>query len=252
MTQYIKPFCRVVAIAICLIFWGTLAALLSSCAGDPVAKNILAGTRPVVTDTPVVAPVTASITEARRASGVSMKAIRRAQRSAVIADAEAVESAGVILDYKKLVEELRLTDDLMATRFAALTRDYEALDVRRLATIAALKGDLVSAEAGADLALATMEAAQARAGKLSAAVAASQVELRQYRQERPALEREIVEGGKRLAKAESRADKFERKYLKLTKYRWVVAGLGAWLLIKLVVAASNFTPQGRLARMLMG
>lgn len=55
-----------------------------------------------------------------------------------------------------------------------------------------------------------------------------------------------------LMKSQEQAAKYKLKYEALKKYRWAIIGMGAWLLIKLLGSLGAWTPQGRLARTLIG
>jgi len=56
----------------------------------------------------------------------------------------------------------------------------------------------------------------------------------------------------KLAAMLKEADKYKEKYLKLTKYRWIVIGMGVWLALKFVGGLGAWSPQGRIAKMLIG
>ena len=45
---------------------------------------------------------------------------------------------------------------------------------------------------------------------------------------------------------------FKEKYHKLQKYKWIVWGLGAWIVVKFLGGLGAWSPQGRVARALIG
>jgi hypothetical protein len=57
---------------------------------------------------------------------------------------------------------------------------------------------------------------------------------------------------KSLSKKLKEAEGYKDKYHKLTKYKWIVWGLGAWILVKFLGGLGAWSPQGRIARALIG
>lgn len=55
-----------------------------------------------------------------------------------------------------------------------------------------------------------------------------------------------------LAKDLEKYQAYKEKYHKLTKYKWIVWGLGAWILVKFLGGLGAWSPQGRIARALIG
>jgi hypothetical protein len=55
-----------------------------------------------------------------------------------------------------------------------------------------------------------------------------------------------------LAKDLEKYQAYKDKYHKLTKYKWIVWGLGAWILVKFLGGLGAWSPQGRIARALIG
>lgn len=49
-----------------------------------------------------------------------------------------------------------------------------------------------------------------------------------------------------------KAEVYKEKYYKLTKYKWIVWGLGVWILVKFLGGLGAWSPQGRIARALIG
>lgn len=55
-----------------------------------------------------------------------------------------------------------------------------------------------------------------------------------------------------LAKDLEKYQAYKDKYHALTKYKWIVWGLGAWILVKFLGGLGAWSPQGRIARALIG
>ena len=55
-----------------------------------------------------------------------------------------------------------------------------------------------------------------------------------------------------LAKDLEKYQAYKDKYHKLTKYKWIVWGLGAWILVKFLGGLGAWSPQGRIAKALIG
>ena len=55
-----------------------------------------------------------------------------------------------------------------------------------------------------------------------------------------------------LAKDLEEYQAYKDKYHALTKYKWIVWGLGAWILVKFLGGLGAWSPQGRIARALIG
>lgn len=49
-----------------------------------------------------------------------------------------------------------------------------------------------------------------------------------------------------------KAEKYKEKYHKLQKYKWIVWGLGAWIIVKFLGGLGAWSPQGRIAKALIG
>jgi len=77
---------------------------------------------------------------------------------------------------------------------------------------------------------------------------ASENEKVALRQEKESLEKTVSAIDEELKKAEV----YKEKYHKLTKYKWIVWGLGAWILIKFLGGLGAWSPQGRIAKALIG
>ena len=55
-----------------------------------------------------------------------------------------------------------------------------------------------------------------------------------------------------LAKDLEEYQAYKDKYHALTKYKWIVWGLGAWILVKFLGGLGAWSPQGRIAKALIG
>jgi len=55
-----------------------------------------------------------------------------------------------------------------------------------------------------------------------------------------------------LSKKLKEAEGYKDKYHKLTKYKWIVWGLGGWILVKFLGGLGAWSPQGRIAKALIG
>ena len=62
----------------------------------------------------------------------------------------------------------------------------------------------------------------------------------------------IISHNKSLSKKLKDAEGYKDKYHKLQKYKWIVWGLGAWILVKFLGGLGAWSPQGRIAKALIG
>lgn len=62
----------------------------------------------------------------------------------------------------------------------------------------------------------------------------------------------LISENSELTKDLKKAEDYKDKYHKLTKYRWIVWGLGIWIIVKFLGGLGAWSPQGRIARMLIG
>jgi len=62
----------------------------------------------------------------------------------------------------------------------------------------------------------------------------------------------IISHNKSLSKKLKNAEGYKDKYHKLQKYKWIVWGLGAWILVKFLGGLGAWSPQGRIAKALIG
>lgn len=85
---------------------------------------------------------------------------------------------------------------------------------------------------------------------LSLAVAKQELDAAQLQLEASEIEKANLRAA--AAKAQKSADKYKAKYDALKKYRYAIIGMAVWLLLKIVGSLGAWTPQGRIARTLIG
>lgn len=80
-------------------------------------------------------------------------------------------------------------------------------------------------------------------------------EIEKAKQQSIASENEKIalrESNKVLAADLEKYQAYKDKYHKLTKYKWIVWGLGGWILVKFLGGLGAWSPQGRIAKALIG
>lgn len=238
------------------VFWFGCVLLACSCAAkrEVADVSVLSGMRPVESRKPDVGAVGNRLKGVGKSAEAGQKAIRDARRVAQRAVVEADESKAVLVSYKALVDELRATDEEMASRMSAVTADYESLDRRRRATIADLMGRLGDAEFELDVVRDEVDQAESAAAKLVEQVEARDMEVKQQRKSISALERGLGD-----AQAEARSERgareeADRKAAGAETYRDIVVAVALFIamLICVLLAVAYFKRGTIAGRVLSG
>lgn len=162
-------------------------------------------------------PVSKTITSVNGYSKNARAELAVAKKISAEAETEAV-------GFRKVVDEMEVAKSPYRFVVAELQLSYEQ-KIRSLQAHIE-HTDQILAQQQASLMLAESELEEAK--QLSIANEAEKVELRKDR------------------------DKFKTKYEGLKKYRYIIVGLAVWLLIKLFGSLGAWSPQGRIAKILMG
>ena len=218
----------------CLPLHGLLIVLLSCCSCNTSSRSTTPVSR-VVTTTPVnVDTANQNVTSAKGYNIQATKKVEDAQDVVMQVKQSSIEADAII-------EDMRKTESPYTVDLVNLKQKYEAhisiLETRLKETREILKRQLSA------LSAATSQLVRAREQSI-----ASENEKKILRANNDALNTTLTEVEKDLEKAEEYRD----KYHKLTKYRWIVWGLGIWILLKFLGALGAWSPQGRIARALIG
>ena len=176
----------------------------------------------------------------------------QARVSVDIAQAEIKKARERIREIDVLISDLQQTNPSYALRLVELKQKViEHINV--LETELRKTGGVLSAQLEA-LRLAELELVKAQQQSI-----ASENEKLALREANKRLnetianvEADLANAQADIKKANEETNKYRDKYHKLTKYRWIVWGLGAWILVKFLGGLGAWSPQGRIARALIG
>lgn len=211
------------------IFVLCIIPLLCACPGKTSPHLPIDQTGPVD-----VEPVEENIGKAGGLTDEAKKRIQQAQEELRRAKKEAE-------DAKKLVEEMKKNNSPFAERIETLTKVYEE-------RIAAVQKQLDETGVILDEQKQALEKAKEDLNKAKQQSLASENEKKLLRSANKSLVTSFNQEKKRADSME----KYKDKYYKLLKYRWIVWGIGAWLVIKFLGSMGAWSPQGRVARFLVG
>jgi hypothetical protein len=142
---------------------------------------------------------------------------------------------------KKTVRDMRATNSPYADRVEEFRRQLSS-------TVEAISKWLGEGRVVLDSQIVTLRRAELELAKAKSASLASEKEKETLRSATTQLEVALVQEKKR---ADSN-EKYKEKYHKLTKYKWIVWGLGAWIVIKFLGGLGAWSPQGKIAKALIG
>ena len=157
------------------------------------------------------------------------------------AQAEVERARQEVEDAKKTVRDMRAANSPYADRVEEFRRQLSS-------AAEAISRWLGEGRVVLDSQIVALRRAELELEKAKSASVASEKEKETLRSATTQLEVALVQEKKRADNNE----KYKEKYHKLTKYRWIVWGLGAWILIKFLGGLGAWTPQGRIAKAFIG
>jgi len=98
----------------------------------------------------------------------------------------------------------------------------------------------------------SLTAADLSLTKQQTALSQARLEIERATVASAASEMEKVDLREQIAQWQAEAEKYEKKYLALTKYRWAILGIFIWLGIKILGSMGAWSPQGRIAKLFIG
>lgn len=144
-----------------------------------------------------------------------------------------------IVESRDLVEVMRKAGSPFADSVEILINKYDA-------AVEAVAEQLRSIGRVLDSQMVTLRHAESELTRAKRASLESEKEKAMLRESNATL---VVD----IAKEKEEADKYKDKYHNLTKYKWIVWGLGAWIVLKFMSGLGlGFSPQGRIAKALIG
>ena len=157
-----------------------------------------------------------------------------AQKEVTDAQAQIVRAKLHLAETEVLVEDMRRNKSRYVSHLTNLkeifTEHINVIERHLIKTGSVLRSQIVSLN------------------KASKDLEVARAKLTSSEKERKALRNDNVKLKDELTKAE----KYKEKYHKLQKYKWIVWGLGAWILIKFLGGLGAWSPQGRIAKALIG
>jgi len=198
-----------------VVFWSFVIFLLTSCTMFcPKPGEVK----------PVLKPVIKTVYIAGELNKDALAELEKARRIAEAAEQEV--AAG-----RELAELMKKAGSPFAPNVSTFVSVYGNQILELKSQIATT--DLILKEQGIGLAVAAQQLQKAKAD-----IAASELQ-------KANLKAAVVA-------AEKDAEKYRSKYESLKKYRYIIIGISIWLLLKIIGSLGAWTPQGRIARTLIG
>ena len=164
-----------------------------------------------------------------------------AKNKVISAQAEVERARQEVRSAKALVAEMKSTNSQYAVRVEEFRKKL-CVAVETIAKWLKDTGDVLDSQ------MISLRRAELELEKAKNASIASEKEKRDLRLATNHLQVALVNEKKRADENEQYKD----KYHKLTKYKWIVWGLGAWILIKFIGGLGAWSPQGKIAKALIG
>ena len=157
-----------------------------------------------------------------------------AQKEVGGAQAQIVKAKVHLAETESLIEDMKRNKSRYTAHITNLkdvfTKHVDIIEIHLIKTGAVLKSQIAALnQASKDL-----EVAKAK-------LAASEEEKKALRENNANLKKSLKD-----------AEGYKDKYYNLLKYRWIVWGLGAWVLVKFLGGLGAWSPQGRIAKALIG
>lgn len=205
------------------LYVGITAALLFSLSCQK------SSTPPVIPPTPIVdvKPVTVNLGKATGFAFTAQQEVTSAQAQIVKAKIHLQETEALIDDMKR--NKSRYTEQI--ANLKGIFVDHINIIEKHLYKTGSVLREQIKAlkQAQQDLAIAT-ERVRALEGERDALRSSNTI----------------------LSDDLKKAEVYKEKYHALTKYKWIVWGLGGWILVKFLGGLGAWSPQGRIAKALIG
>jgi len=226
MTKFNKVFKVLILVGVCV------AAACSCGQNDPSHKKhktTIVVTKPINVD-PAADYVKQSIFHNKQATSYVKSAtieVQKAKQRSIEADS--------------LIEDLKEINSAYVPAISNVNDHYKT-------HINIVEGQLNNTGVVLKQQLVALKSAELELVKAKEQSIASENEKTALRAEKVALEESLLSMQDEL----KRASEYKDKYYKLLKYKWIVWGIGVWMLVKFLGSMGAWSPQGRAAKFLIG